>query len=138
VEAERNAGDGRLGGAGGTSVTARDIIRVELPEGASVVTLVGEHDAFGAETLKRELDSLLESGRPIVVDLGEATFIDSATVGVLLTAYRRVEAEGLSLGLVLPMSAGRYVRQLIETAKLDTVFPIHDSIAAALEAVTHH
>jgi anti-sigma B factor antagonist len=138
MEAERNAGDGRIGGAGGSSVTGRDIIRVELPEGASVVTLVGEHDSFGAETLKRELDGLLESGRPIVIDLGEATFIDSSTVGVLLTAYRRVQAAGLSLGIVLPTSSGPYVRQLIQTAKLDTVFPIHDSIAAALEAATRH
>jgi anti-sigma B factor antagonist len=135
VGAERNAGDGRIGGAGGGSVTGRDI-RVELPEGASVVTLVGEHDAFGAEGLQRELDRLLESGRPIVIDLGEATFIDSSTVGVLLTAYRRVEAAGLSLGIVLPTSAGPYVRRLIETAKLDTVFPIHDSLASAIEAAT--
>jgi anti-sigma B factor antagonist len=119
-------------------VTAHDIIRVELPEGASVVTLVGEHDAFGADTLERELDRLLESGRPIVIDLGEATFIDSSTVGVLLTAYRRVEAAGLTLGIVLSTSTGPYVRRLIETAKLDTVFPIHDSIAAALEAATRH
>ena len=117
-------------------MTGHDIIRVELPEGASVVTLVGEHDAFGAETLERELDRLLQSGRPIVVDLGEATFIDSSTVGVLLTAYRRVEAAGLTLGLVLSTGTGPYVRRLIETAKLDTVFPIHDSIAAALEAAT--
>jgi anti-sigma B factor antagonist len=119
-------------------VTGHDI-RVELPdEGAGVVTLVGEHDAFGAESLERELDRLLESGRPIVIDLGEATFIDSSTVGVLLTAHRRIEAAGLSLGLVLSTSTGPYVRRLIETAKLDTVFPIHDSIASALEAATRH
>jgi hypothetical protein len=42
------------------------------------VTLVGEHDGFGAEALRRELDHQLESGPPIVVDLGEATFIAAA------------------------------------------------------------
>lgn len=118
-------------------MTAHDI-RIELPEGAGVVTLVGEHDAFGAESLRRELDRLLDSGRPIVIDLGEATFIDSATVGVLLTAFRRVQAAGLTLGVVLPTTAGPYVRRLIETTKLDTVFPIHESRAAALAAATRH
>jgi anti-sigma B factor antagonist len=121
----------------GSRVSDQDL-RIELPEGAGIVTLVGEHDAFGAEALRRELDRLLESGRPIVVDLSEATFIDSTTVGVLLTAFRRVEEAGLSLGLVLPTSTGPYVRRLIETTKLDTVFPIHESVAAALAAAHHH
>jgi anti-sigma B factor antagonist len=118
-------------------VTGHDI-RIDSPEGACVVTLIGEHDAFGAEGLRRELDRLLDSGRPIVIDLGEATFIDSATVGVLLTAFRRIEASGLTLGLVLPTSAGPYVHRLIETTHLDTVFPIHDSLDAALAAAARH
>jgi anti-sigma B factor antagonist len=115
-----------------------DDIRIELPAEAGVVTLVGEHDAFGAESLQRELDRLLESGRPVVVDLGEATFIDSATVSVLLAACRRMEAAGLTLALVLPSSTGPYVRRLIEMTHLDTVFPIHESLDDALAAARHH
>jgi anti-anti-sigma factor len=110
-------------------------IRVEEPEGTGVVTLVGEHDAFGAEPLRRELERLLGTGTPIVVDLSEATFIDSSTVGVLLTAFRRGEEAGLTVGLVLPAAdAGLYVVRLLQTTKLDAVFPIHASVADAVAA----
>ena len=103
-----------------------------------MVTLVGEHDAFGAETLRRELDHLLDEGRAIVVDLGEATFIDSATVGVLLNTFRRGKDAGVELELVLPETSGYYVRRLIETTQLDTVFPIFESLDDALDAARHH
>jgi anti-sigma B factor antagonist len=113
-------------------------LRIELPEGACVLTLIGEHDAFGAGALERELDQQVESGRPIVVDLGEATFIDSSTVGVLLSVYRRVQERGLAFELVLPSTAGPWVHRLIQTTKLDTVFEIYDSVPAALEAAHRH
>lgn len=113
-------------------------IRVEQPEGAGVVALIGEHDAFGADRLRRELELLLATGKPVVVDLTEATFIDSSTVGVLLTVFRECAEAGLTLGLVLPSATtGPHVRRLIETTQLDEVFPIHESLAAALEAAQH-
>jgi anti-anti-sigma factor len=111
---------------------APDGIRIEEPDGAGVVALVGEHDAFGAERLRYELERLVAKGTPIVVDLSEATFIDSATVGVLLTAFRSGSA---GLSLVLPSTEGGvHVRKLLHTTQLDAVFPIHESVAAALEA----
>jgi anti-anti-sigma factor len=116
-----------------------DDIRVEQPEGACVLVLIGEHDAFGAGRLQRELEGLLALGTPIVVDLSEATFIDSSTVGVLLTAFRQGAEAGLSLGLVLPTaSSGQHVVKLIKLTQLDTVFPIHESVAAALDANRLH
>jgi anti-anti-sigma factor len=119
-------------------MSAHDL-RVEQQEGAGVVTLVGEHGAYGSDRLQRELEHLLALGTPIVVDLSEATFIDSVTVGVLLGAYRAGAASGVSVGLVLPPSpSAQYVRQLIETTKLDAVFPIHPSLADALAANRMH
>jgi anti-anti-sigma factor len=114
-------------------------LRVEQQEGAGVVTLVGEHDAFGSERLQRALEQLLALRTPIVVDLSEATFIDSVTVGVLLAAYRAGKASGVTVGLVLPPAPGaHYVRRLIETTRLDDVFPIHPSLADALAANQMH
>jgi anti-anti-sigma factor len=114
-------------------------LRVETQEGAGVVTLVGEHDAYGSDRLRRELEQLLAVGTPIVIDLSEATSIDSVTVGVLLAARRAGAASGVSLELVLPTTPGsEYVRRLIETTQLDAVFPIHASLAAALAAKRMH
>jgi anti-sigma B factor antagonist len=116
-------------------------IRVDEPDGAGVVTLFGEHDAFGAEGLRSELERLLAAGTPVVVDLSEATFIDSSTVSVLLSAFREGAEAGLSLDLVLPQApTAPHVRRLLELTRLDSVFPIHESLAAALEVAhqRHH
>jgi anti-sigma B factor antagonist len=113
-------------------------IKVDEPDGAGVVTLVGEHDAFCAERLRVELDRLLASGTPVVVDLSEATFIDSSTVSVLLSAFRTGERAGLRFELVLPPESGTHVRRLFEITKLDGVFAIHESLAAALEVTQPH
>jgi anti-anti-sigma factor len=117
-------------------------IRVDEPDGAGVVTLVGEHDAFGADSLRSELQRLLASGTPVVVDLSDATFIDSSTVSVLLSAFREGEQAGLSLRLVLPETpTAPHVRKLLEMTMLDRVFPIHESVAAALASAhdePHH
>jgi anti-anti-sigma factor len=112
-------------------VSPRDI-RIERPDGAAVVVLVGEHDAFSADRLRRELELLLADGIPIVVDLGEATFVDSVTVGVMLAARERAGKAGIPLELALPPSSGQHVRRLLQTTKLDTVFSIHDSRAEAI------
>ena len=54
-----------------------------------VVSLVGEHDAYSAGRLENELGVLVDSRVHVVVDLTEATFVDSQTLSVLLTARKR-------------------------------------------------
>ena len=62
------------------------------------VELRGEHEAYTAAKLERQLDNLLDEGFGIVVDLRKASFIDSKTAGLLLTAalLRVLEEGGLS------------------------------------------
>jgi anti-sigma B factor antagonist len=110
-------------------VTPREI-RIERAEGVAVVVLVGEHDSFTADRLRRDIADLLGEGVPIVVDFAEATFVDSSTIGVLLGA-REV---GGRLALALPPSGADHVIRLFRTTQLDTVFAIHPSRAAAIAA----
>lgn len=114
---------------------ARHDTRVERPDGAAIVALLGEHDTFTAERLQRTLDALLDEPTSIVIDLGEATFIDSTTVSTLLNARRRAAEQGVEVTLAVPPFAGTWVRRLFETTHLDAVFSIHASRDAALEAL---
>jgi len=110
-------------------------MRVEWAGDAAVVALVGEHDAFTAERLQHTLDELLNQPASIVIDFGEATFVDSTTVTTLLNARRRANDSGVALALAVPPSSGAYLRRLFDTAQLDTIFSIHASREAALAAL---
>jgi anti-anti-sigma factor len=102
---------------------------------AAVVALVGEHDAYSAERLEGELNSLMDEGQRIVVDLRDTAFIDSTTLSVLLGA--RLHAEQSSLGFALLLSDRHYtqVHQILELTGLGSTFAIFGKLDAALSAV---
>jgi anti-anti-sigma factor len=83
-----------------------------------VVELKGEHEAYTAAKLRRELDNLLDEGFGVVVDLRSALFIDSHTAGVLLTAHRRAEEKGTPFRTVLGDDTGWAVRSLLDVTGL--------------------
>jgi anti-anti-sigma factor len=99
-----------------------------------VVTLIGEHDAYSAERLENELAVLLASKLRVVVDLTEATFVDSQTLSVLLAA--RHDAEESSIGFVLVLPEGDYtqVHRLLEMTGLGPAFAIAPTLAQAILA----
>ena len=76
---------------------------------------------------------LIESGKKqIVVDLSQATFIDSTTLGVLVGGVKRLRPAGGSLALVC---TDDNITKIFEITGLDRVFPIHSSRDEALAAV---
>lgn len=89
-----------------------------------VVELKGEHEAYTAAKLERELENLLDEGFAIVVDLRKASFIDSQTAGVLLAAHRRAEAKGTELRVVLGDETGWAVRSLLDITGLGAVLEV--------------
>ena len=90
-----------------------------------VVVLGGEVDLYTAPELKQELHRLVGEGATrLVVDMSETTFVDSTTLGVLLSVLKRVRPEGGSVVLVCP---DRNVRRIFEITLLDRVFPIVDT-----------
>jgi anti-sigma B factor antagonist len=104
-----------------------------LPEGVSVVFLVGEHDLATRSEIETALDSALESGDAVAVDLSAADFIDSSTLHVLLAAARRATESGRGFALVLGQEDS--VRQVFELTGLLTQFESASSLDAAVETL---
>jgi anti-sigma B factor antagonist len=102
---------------------------------AAVVALVGEHDAYSAQRLDNELTVLLDEGRRIVIDLRDATFIDSTTLSVLLGARLRAEQSSLGFALLLPDRAYTQVNQILDLTGLGPTFAILGKLDDALGAV---
>ena len=103
----------------------RNKISIETSEpGVAMVSLLGEHDAYSAQRLARQLAVLQYEGYAVVIDLSETSFIDSTVVSTLLRAQREAEELGLKFGLVLDDTTGWSVRRLLELTRLDKVFAI--------------
>ncbi len=70
-------------------------VRVERPSlGTAVVTFTGEHDLMARDALSTLLDSLIEDNDLVVADFSQATFVDSATIHVLLNSDMAARQRG--------------------------------------------
>ena len=101
-------------------------ISVNVEQDRAVVALTGEHEAYTAEKLARQLAALLTEDVDVVVDLRHATFIDSTVVGVLIAAHRRAQDAGLDFVLRVGDETGWPVRRLLEVTGLATQLDIVD------------
>ena len=105
---------------------------VEQNSGAAVVTVGGDVDLHSAPLLRDQLTSLLDEGaRAIVLDLSDATFLDSMALGVILAAKKRLTAEQGNLEVVVPTPE---IRRIFEITMLDRVLDLHENQAGALRA----
>ena len=60
-----------------------------------VVGVRGEIDLFTAPEFKARIHGAIDAGRDlVVVDLSATTFIDSSSLGVLISAHRRMTLQG--------------------------------------------
>jgi anti-sigma B factor antagonist len=97
----------------------------DLGHGVYTVTVVGEVDLSTAPELKEALGEVLESGaQGVLVDLSQATFIDSTTLGVLMGAVKRLRPAGGELAI---SCQDANIRKIFEITLLDRVFNIFDT-----------
>jgi anti-sigma B factor antagonist len=103
------------------------------PTGSVVVTLVGEHDLSTAEELDRTLSLLLTQCQPVIVDTSQATFLDSTTLGILLSHSRKARANAIPWRVVLPPPG--HVRRVFAVAGSLPFLETSGSLDEALAAV---
>jgi anti-sigma B factor antagonist len=85
--------------------------------------LSGELDLAVAPSLHDELDRLFTEGaNSIVVDLMDATFLDSTALGVLVSALNRCESLGGQLHLIVTEPQ---ILRVLRITGLTDVFSLH-------------
>jgi anti-anti-sigma factor len=97
-----------------------------------VVALSGEQDAYCAPRLEGELCALLDEDVSVVVDLTEATFLDSQSLSILLSARHHSERSSLGFTVVLPHEPYTQVHRILEITGLIRTFAAYPNSAAAL------
>jgi anti-anti-sigma factor len=89
----------------------------------AVVRLLGEHDISTTQALAERLSQLVESGSPLIFDLSDADFLDSAVVHVIEEADADARARGVPLAVVAPPDA-KLVRRLLDITGLVEIIPV--------------
>jgi anti-sigma B factor antagonist len=98
--------------------------------GRTVVEVTGEIDVYTAPKLREQLAELVDSGRhDIVVDMQGVEFLDSTGLGVLVGGLKRVKQHDGSMNLVCTQER---ILKIFRITGLTKVFPIYDSVAAAV------
>jgi len=101
----------------------------------TLLRLEGEYDVANVTELRDALGVLAASGRPIVVVLTMASFIDSTILGVLLGALRRAKEERRGFVFALePDASSGAIDRLLEMSGLLRIFPVYSSIDEATAA----
>jgi stage II sporulation protein AA (anti-sigma F factor antagonist) len=100
-----------------------------------VLNVVGEHDVYSTQGLYEELDTALDRGRSVVVDLSGAHFVDSSFVAALVSGRRRFEEQGKAFTLVLGEAADPRLRRAVEVMGIDRMMGVHADREAALAEI---
>ncbi len=97
-------------------------IRV-APEAGDIVVLSfeGEFDRWNALNVGEHLDQALETGKDLVLDLSEITFLDSSVINELFRAAQA--ARGSGQVAVLELGAAPFVERILEFVRIESVLP---------------
>lgn len=107
------------------------IVQSEPDAQTTVVAVEGDLDLSTAPRLKWMLIDSMQAGQSqLVVDLSQATFMDSTALGVLVAVNRGLDAEA-GLSIVCPQAT---VLRIFELSGMDSVFAIYATLE---EALTH-
>ena len=107
--------------------------RVEAREGVVIVQLDGDVDVSQALGLRDTLATAMGDGSgSVLLDLGGVDFIDSAGIGLLVTAHRRaLSANGaLALAAVTPT-----VARVLELTRTDRVLRVLPTVDEGVQAL---
>ena len=107
-------------------------IEIRHEQGYAIVTAAGEIDISTVTGLRERLFELAASGRPLVADLDQVSFIDSTGLAALVGTAKRATACGGSLYAV----CGRpKIRQLFHITGLDRRIPLASTLDETLKAL---
>jgi anti-anti-sigma factor len=111
---------------------AYTITEGEGAAGVSVIVLRGELDLAAAPLLRQRVDDAA-SGRALVIDLAETTFIDSAVLKELLRARAELAARDVRLVLA---AVSPQVRRLLDLTRTSELFDDARDAAAAIRQLS--
>lgn len=98
-------------------------------QGTTLIALKGEVDLENSPAARKLLLESIEDAERVLVDLSGVTYIDSSGVASLVEALQVSKKSGTGFALA---AASEPTRRVLELARLDKVFTIHETVEAGL------
>ncbi len=102
---------------------------VREEQGAVIACLGGDVDLENSPRARELLLECVGRGKKVLVDLSGVSYIDSSGVASLVEAYPVAKRNKTDFALV---SVNTAALRVLELARLDKVFTIHESVADGL------
>ena len=106
-----------------------------------VVSLLGEHDISMVDALRDRLAEAVTRDARLIIDLTEATFVDSTVLGVLFAVVNQSTRAAAGETHALVVTPGSTVDRTIALAGLTSMvatYPRRDELLAAWREGVHH
>jgi anti-sigma B factor antagonist len=110
----------------------RGNIQTNLQHGVPVVRATGELDLVTAPTLRQALYAAAQDHGNLVLDLRDASYIESAGLGAILGAKMRLSQKGGQIALV---TSPGHVHNMIRLTRLEQAMPVVSTLEEAILAV---
>lgn len=108
-------------------ITARDYKRV------TVVRVTGRVDASTAAQFEAALKEYIAGDHShLILEMDETDYLSSAGARILISAQKAMRGKG---GKVLLAQPSERVREVLQLAGLESIFPVYDDTEAAIGAV---
>src|SRR6478735_8306643 len=99
-----------------------------------VVSLIGEHDISMVDELRERLAEAFTNDSRLIIDLAEATFVDSTVLGVLFAVVNQATSASAGETLALVVVPGSTVERTIAlagfTPPIVATYPSRDEVLA--------
>jgi anti-anti-sigma factor len=109
------------------------MIERSVYDGVHALVAMGELDISNVGELRDRAREIPAEAPGVVVDLSDATFIDSATVGFLFELRQRLERRGQALQIVSP--SGTAAERVLEMTSFDADARSEPDLDSAVAAV---
>lgn len=100
-------------------------------DGTSVVALQGDIDLDSSPQSRKILLECIDKGTAILVDMSGVSYIDSSGIASLVEALQK-SRQGKCYFALVAVSEGAF--RVINLARLDKVFTIHETVEDGLKA----
>jgi anti-anti-sigma factor len=89
-----------------------------------IIHMAGRFDFDSRKTFKEAMDQAIKEGMPVILDLGQISFVDSSALGLLVIAHQNFKNKKILFCLVNPQT---YVRQVLDLANIAKMIPIYQT-----------
>jgi anti-sigma B factor antagonist len=110
----------------------------QTSSGIALLRLEGEHDLSTADEVAELLRRAQEGRAAVVIDVSEASFIDSAIIAAMVAAHRRAREERLGLAICTGApeegDASAAVQRVLGVTGLEEQLQVHSKREEAVSA----